>query len=80
MVYRSRDKDTEQMTVSMPEARDLVTRFRLMTFAVEKVTIEGLWLEFGVYKGKSLRKIAGLTRQAVFGFDSFEGLPDDLVF
>jgi hypothetical protein len=69
----------EQMTASMPGAEDLVTRSRLLAFAVGKAHIEGLWLEFGVYKGKSLRKIAALTGQTVFGFDSFEGLPEDWV-
>jgi hypothetical protein len=42
----------------------------------------GLWLEFGVYKGESLAKMAcvaplGGGTAKVFGFDSFEGLPED---
>lgn len=40
---------------------------------------EGLVLEFGVYSGYSISKIAnsfGLG-QTVYGFDSFEGLPED---
>eukprot|EP00948_MAST-09A_sp_MAST-9A-sp1_P002483 g2483.t1 len=40
-----------------------------------------LWLEFGIYKGKSLKKLAEGRRSVegikIFGFDSFEGLPDD---
>jgi len=37
---------------------------------------QGLIMELGVRNGNSIRKIAGMTRQAVHGFDSFEGLPE----
>lgn len=37
----------------------------------------GLWLEFGVYQGRSINEIAKRTSQTVYGFDSFEGLPED---
>ena len=37
----------------------------------------GLWLEFGVYTGGSIHRIARRTsRKCIFGFDSFEGLPE----
>ncbi len=36
----------------------------------------GLILEFGVRFGNTIRQIAGLVRQPVHGFDSFEGLPE----
>ena len=37
----------------------------------------GLVLEFGVRFGVTIRQIAGLTAQQVYGFDSFEGIPED---
>ena len=38
----------------------------------------GLWLEFGVHTGGTIAKIAAARGNArVFGFDSFEGLPED---
>lgn len=43
----------------------------------------GLWLEFGVYQGKTIQIMANyrrnhvLFRPAVYGFDSFLGLPED---
>lgn len=38
---------------------------------------DGLWLEFGVYSGKSINRIARHAPGPVYGFDSFEGLPED---
>ncbi len=38
-----------------------------------------LWLEFGVYKGKSINYISSFTKDKVYGFDSFEGLPENWV-
>lgn len=35
-----------------------------------------LWLEFGVWKGQSIKYISGFTDQTIYGFDSFEGLPE----
>ena len=35
-----------------------------------------LWLEFGVYNGETINYISRFTRDRVYGFDSFEGLPE----
>jgi hypothetical protein len=46
--------------------------------ALDNMTIEGNCVEFGVYKGRSLKIIADHNApKTVYGFDSFEGLPDD---
>lgn len=37
----------------------------------------GLYLEFGVWEGSTIRLIAGRAPGEVHGFDSFEGLPED---
>lgn len=42
----------------------------------EYVTVEGLWLEFGVFRGRSICQFAERTSNDVYGFDSFEGLPE----
>lgn len=47
--------------------------------AIRHVTLQGLWLEFGVSTGASLRVIAEQTRARIYGFDSFAGLPEDWV-
>lgn len=35
-----------------------------------------LWLEFGVFEGKTINYISNFTKDKVYGFDSFEGLPE----
>lgn len=36
-----------------------------------------LWLELGVFTGNTINYISKFTPHTVFGFDSFEGLPED---
>jgi predicted O-methyltransferase YrrM len=43
-------------------------------------TVKGYVLEFGVGAGVSLRWIAKSTKETIYGFDSFEGLPEDWQF
>jgi hypothetical protein len=45
--------------------------------AIPLVSVDGLWMEFGVYRGRSIQKISSLTDNLVYGFDSFEGLHED---
>ncbi|UJR10920.1 hypothetical protein I4U23_015106 [Adineta vaga] len=56
-----------------PRHRDMVTP-----------SCDGLWMEFGVFSGTTLRHIAdwkrihcGNNSQSVYGFDTFTGLPGD---
>src|SRR5689334_20809924 len=50
----------------------------LLRHAVSLARTEGLFLEFGVAGGSSISLIAACASQSrVFGFDSFEGLPED---
>lgn len=54
------------------------SRAELLRHALDEVTIPGgLHLEFGVYKGASINRLAGLRPGVRFhGFDSFRGLPE----
>jgi len=70
----------DYMTNHMMSARNLVHQNDLLDFALGECMIDGLVLEFGVYRGKSLRAIAKRARQEVHGFDSFEGLPEDWTY
>lgn len=50
----------------------------ILSFAIEKAKIKGLYLEFGVYSGNTINYIAQtIPQEIVYGFDSFEGLPED---
>jgi predicted O-methyltransferase YrrM len=49
----------------------------VLSFALKQVgNANGLYLEFGVFKGGSINHIAGQVDETVYGFDSFEGLPE----
>ncbi|MGH8980728.1 MAG: class I SAM-dependent methyltransferase [Acidimicrobiales bacterium] len=60
---------------------NLKDRFAVFDIAVDKVRgSQPLYLEFGVYRGRTIRYWASRVRapEAHFvGFDSFEGLPED---
>lgn len=45
--------------------------------AASAVTVTGLWLEFGVFFGRSINILASLYSGDIHGFDSFQGLPED---
>ena len=49
-----------------------------MKNALEQTEMDGLYLEFGVFKGETINEIASLKQdKIIYGFDSFEGLPED---
>jgi hypothetical protein len=70
----------DYMVAHMMNAQNLVRRAELLEFALGACTIDGLIMEFGVFRGESLRFIAKRVRQEVHGFDSFEGLPEDWTY
>jgi len=53
------------------------TNTKTIEIAIAAAKISGLNLEFGVYKGKSIRTIAALIKESIHGFDSFEGIPEN---
>ena len=58
-------------------AENLPDRETLLRFAMGQCSVDGLVLECGVYAGRSLRVIADCEAGPVYGFDSFQGLPED---
>ena len=58
-------------------AQNLVTPMALLEFALARRTVPGLTMEFGVATGRTLRAICAQTNGMVYGFDGFEGLPQD---
>src|SRR5579864_3758244 len=62
----------------MPRTKSFGDKFSLLQAALDCVTSDaGLYCEFGVYSGSTINFIAARTRNTVYGFDSFEGLPED---
>lgn len=49
---------------------------QLVEYVLDQVATDGLYLEFGVGRGKSIRWIGSKVDGPVHGFDSFEGIPE----
>ena len=60
-----------------PTATVYFDKHATLEHAVKAAPAGGLALEFGVYSGTTLALIAKLRSGDVYGFDSFEGLPED---
>jgi hypothetical protein len=41
-----------------------------------KMAGQGLYMEFGVHNGHTIKKLAEVVTETIYGFDSFEGLPE----
>ena len=62
----------------MPTAREFHDPISTLEYALELAPQGGMALEFGVFQGRSLAVIAEARKgREVYGFDSFEGLPED---
>lgn len=54
------------------------SKYDLLTHSLKSVALPGgLYCEFGVHSGSTINHIAARTSGTVYGFDSFEGLPED---
>ncbi len=62
---------------NMTGAAKFVDGGALLDEAMRRRRVEGLILEFGVFSGRTINRLAAQTDQTIFGFDSFEGLPED---
>lgn len=74
---KARNSTVEFILKTCPRAVAVRTPKQLIDLSLSKVSIDGLYMEFGVFKGESLRYIAKKNPdKEVHGFDSFEGLPE----
>jgi hypothetical protein len=70
-------KDTvDYVKANMPDAPYFEKHPKLVEFVVDQANLPGLYLEFGVGRGKSIRWIGARADRTVYGFDSFEGIPE----
>lgn len=64
----------------MDRAQPCDTDLEVMQLALQSVTLDGFYLEMGVYQGRTIEYIAQSTpHKTIYGFDSFEGLPEPWV-
>jgi Macrocin-O-methyltransferase (TylF) len=64
-------------SVYMLGAEKFRNNFELIDYACERLKVPGLKLEFGVWSGSTINRLAQHFSDNIFGFDSFEGLPED---
>ena len=61
---------------NMADAPYFEKHTKLVRYVVEAASLTGLYLEFGVGRGKSIRWIGAHADRTVYGFDSFDGIPE----
>ena len=63
----------------VPVLEKLQLPYPPLTYVVveKRVPLDGLWPEFGIWKGSSINFIAEHTAATVYGFYSFTGLPEE---
>ena len=66
----------DYVKANMPDAPYFEKHPQLVKFVVNEASLPGLYLEFGVGRGKSIRWIGADAGRTVYGFDSFDGIPE----
>lgn len=70
-------KDTiDYVKANMADAPYFEKHPQLVKHVVHEASLPGLYMEFGVGRGKSIRWIGAYADRTVYGFDSFEGIPE----
>ncbi len=70
-------KDTVNYVKSnMADAPYFEKHPKLVEYVVGEASLPGSYLEFGVGRGKSIRWIGTHADRTVYGFDSFDGIPE----
>jgi hypothetical protein len=60
----------------MQKATALASNLEVIDFALGRIKHEGIFCEFGVYQGNTLNHTARKIKSTIYGFDSFQGLPE----
>jgi predicted O-methyltransferase YrrM len=78
LARRDLEESTNYVHDNMRDALGLQMRQDILEYALSQLDGEGHYLEFGVFKGDSIRFLAkNCGGKTIHGFDSFEGLPSD---
>ena len=70
-------KMNQELFLKLDSAKAFDDPLETLRFALSRSTNKGIALEFGVYSGRTLKIIAECHPNRTFGFDTFEGLPED---
>jgi tetratricopeptide (TPR) repeat protein len=75
---QSRLRGFQYLSLIKPMPKLLGSGYTVLKKAYEAMSLQhGLILEFGVRHGTSIRQLASFNTKPIYGFDSFEGLPED---
>ncbi|ORV54277.1 hypothetical protein AWC05_16805 [Mycobacterium florentinum] len=75
--YRDSPAARAMVTRYFCDAKPLNTDAALLKFGSDHITLQGAYLEMGVCTGKTINFVAALNpEQQIWGFDSFDGLPE----
>ena len=77
LTYTAAMETSKFITENMPKTKSFEDKFKLLEYALSFANKDGLFLEFGVFQGETINFISGKVCEDVYGFDSFEGLPED---
>lgn len=69
------EQDVRSSKLVMPCYHD--HHYRYWAEVVPLIKNNGLYMEFGVFRGRSIQRISSLTSNIVYGFDSFDGLHEN---
>lgn len=61
----------------LSKASKFENRKDLFRYSISEVNLDGMFLEFGVFNGETIKFISAVVPdKLIFGFDSFEGMPE----
>jgi len=76
-IFRAATEESARFAAEhMSSVKGLAGPFDVLTYCLEQVGTEGLYMEFGVFSGTTINHIAAHVSSTVHGFDSFKGLPE----
>ncbi len=73
---RALESSAEFVEANLLGVPSVLSREAVHDLAWEARQLDGLVMEFGVYRARTLNYLTAKTSQTVYGFDSFEGLPE----
>lgn len=74
--YRAAMETAEFYTNELLHCREFTDHEEMIRSSLDLARIDGLTLEFGVASGRTINIISKYRHSRVYGFDSFQGLPE----